>query len=278
MHAHGCQQDGLHSILRLLQERRAIDFSAYKPGTIRRRLEIRLLRTGTADYATYYQYLARHPAEMDLLLDTMTITVSRFFRNPFVFELLSDQILPGLMAASRNGGVRIWCAGCARGEEAYSLAILLRELSARAPASDPPFIIATDIDREALAHAARASYRSDELSGADRDYRDRYFTADNGSYRLREEVRAMVTLAWHDLTTCRPPREGIFSDYHLVLCRNTLIYFTRELCERVMDCLARTVTCSGSLVLGEAEMITAGLRKDFREISPRSRIYQKEAL
>lgn len=270
------EDNELYSILHYMKEQRAIDFSAYKPGTIKRRLEIRMVRTGMADYGAYYRYLAKHPAETDLLLDAMTISVSHFFRNPFVFELLKTQILPELTAATPKGGLRIWCAGSARGEEAYSLAILLKELISKKAVSDPPFIIATDIDREALAYAGRASYRGDELTEVNKDYLDRYFTEDNGKYSLREEVRSMVTFAWHDITSCRPPKEGIFSDYHLVLCRNTLIYFTRALCEKVLECLARTVTNRGCLVLGEAETIPSGLKTDFHEISPRSRIFHKE--
>ncbi len=278
MHANNSRQDELYRILGYLQEQRAVDFSGYKPGTIQRRVELRLARTGMPDYAAYYRYLMEHQAETDLLLSTMTITVSHFFRNPPVFKLLRDQVLPGLAASSGKGGLRIWCAGCARGEEPYSIAILLREMFSEGAISMPVFIIATDIDRDALAYAARGSYQANDLAALGRDYRDRYFIGNNGCYRVREEIRSMVTFAWHDITTCRPPREGVFADYQLILCRNTLIYFKRALYERVLACLTGLLANKGCLVLGEAEMIPARMARNFREIASRSRIFIKEGI
>ena len=277
MHSNNNHQDIFCRIFGYLKEQRAVDFSGYKHGTIQRRLETRLLRTGMADYDAYFRYLLSHPAEKDLLMDAMTIKVSTFFRNPPVFKLLMKQILPKLSAAADRSRLRIWCAGCARGEEAYSIAILLKEIFDRQSISMPVFIIATDIDRNALAHAERACYLAEDLTGLEQDHLDRYFIRENCMFRLREEIRSMVTFAWHDLTTCRSPKEGIFSDYDLVLCRNTLIYFTRPLFEKVLECLAGVLANRGILVLGEAETITARLKTNFKEIACRSRMFIKEA-
>lgn len=119
--------------------------------------------------------------------------------------------------------------------------------------------------------------QGEALAEVRKQYLDTYFVADRDGYRLRDDIRALVTFARHDVTTCRPPREGIFSNYHLVLCRNTLIYFNRDLGERVMTSLARCLTPGGCLLLGEAEALPATLARDLREIVPRSRIYRKEA-
>ena len=259
-----------------MKEKRAIDFSAYKPGTIKRRIALRLLDTGMPDYNAYSRHLSADPVEIDRLLDALTINVSRFFRNPLVFEILKEFILPELIDAAPTGGLRIWCAGCARGEEAYSIAILLKEISAAITATVPAFILATDIDRSALAFAASASYRDEALTEVKKAVLEKYFVAENNGYRLTEEIRSMVTFAWHDLTTSQPPKEGIFSNYHLILCRNTLIYFNRELGERTMEFLSGVLAAGGCLVLGEAEAIPSRLHRGLREAIPRTRIFRKE--
>ena len=273
---HDTCQDDLVGILEFVKEKRAIDFSAYKPGTIKRRIALRLLDTGMPDYNAYSRHLSADPVEIDRLLDALTINVSRFFRNPLVFEILKEFILPELIDAAPTGGLRIWCAGCARGEEAYSIAILLKEISAAITATVPAFILATDIDRSALAFAASASYRDEALTEVKKAVLEKYFVAENNGYRLTEEIRSMVTFAWHDLTTSQPPKEGIFSNYHLILCRNTLIYFNRELGERTMEFLSGVLAAGGCLVLGEAEAIPSRLHRGLREAIPRTRIFRKE--
>jgi len=273
---HDTCQDDLVGILEFVKEKRAIDFSAYKPGTIKRRIDLRLLDTGMPDCNAYYRHLSADPAEIDLLLNALTINVSRFFRNPLVFEILKEQILPTLIDTSPPGGLRIWCAGCARGEEAYSIAILLKEISPAVAATVPAFILATDIDRSALTFAASASYRDEALTEVKKAVLEKYFIAENNGYRLTEEIRSMVTFAWHDLATSQPPKEGIFSNYHLILCRNTLIYFKPELSERTMEFLSGVLADGGCLVLGEAEAVPSRLHRDLREAIPRTRIFRKE--
>lgn len=268
--------DGLSGILDFVKEKRAIDFSAYKHGTINRRMALRLLETGMPDYDSYYRHLSADPAEIDLLLDALTINVSCFFRNPLVFEILKEQILPTLIEASPPGGLRIWCAGCARGEEAYSIAILLKEISPEIGETVPAFILATDIDRSALAFAASAFYRGDALTEVKKAVFEKYFVAGNNGYRLTGEIRSMVTFARHDLATSKPPKEGIFSNYHLILCRNTLIYFNRELAERTVKFLSGVLDAGGYLVLGEAEAVPSRLRRDLRGAIPRPGIFRKE--
>jgi chemotaxis protein methyltransferase CheR len=267
----------LKNILDILHDRRAIDFSGYKPGTLMRRINLRLLCTDVPDYAAYRRYLAEHPPEIDLLLDALTITVSHFFRNPFVFEVLREFVIPDLIESAPPGGLRIWCAGCARGEEPYSVAILAQEICSHEAPDLPISILATDIDKPALAFALKGRYQADALAEVKKQYLDAYFTADSDGYRVRDDIRAVATFARHDVTTCHPPKEGLFSDYHLILCRNTLIYFNRELCEQVVTSLARSLSSGGYLVLGEAEMIPVAMAREFSEIFPRTRIYRKEA-
>lgn len=266
----------LQNILAFLHQERSVDFSDYKPGTLVRRINLRLLTTGTPDYPAYRRYLDAHPAEIDELFAALTITVSRFFRNPLTFEILREFILPQLLEAAPPGGLRIWCAGCARGEEAYSLAILYRELCRQEGWILPLYLLATDIDLAALAVAARGHYPEEALVEVKKATLDQYFTPERNGYQIKEEIRSLVIFARHDLTTCQAPRAGIFSDYHLILCRNTLIYFNRDLGARVVTSLARSLLPNGMLVLGEAETIPSSLARHLREIFPRTHIYRKE--
>jgi chemotaxis methyl-accepting protein methylase len=265
----------LSGILDVLHVQRAIDFSGYRTGTLMRRIDLRLLSTGTPDYAAYLRYLSEHPAEIDLLLDALTITVSHFFRNPLVFEVLHELVIPSLAELNPPGGLRVWCAGCARGEEAYSVSMLISEICSREIPERPVYILASDIDRPALAFAVQGCFQGDALAEVKKHYLDTYFYPGGDGYRVVDELRSMVTFVRHDVTTCRAPKEGVFSDYHLILCRNTLIYFNRELGEQVVTSLARSLTPGGYLVLGEAETLPAALMREFREIFPRTRIYRK---
>lgn len=267
--------DSLPALLAYVRQRRAVDFSAYRSGTVRRRLALRLAATGCSDYAAYLQTLKADPAELAALLDALTIKVSAFFRNPLVFEVLRERALPELLEASRGRTLRVWCAGCARGEEPYSVAILLRELRKEKSAA-PPFILATDIDREALAEARAGRYPAEALAEVKKVYLDRYFTPEKERFRLNEAVRSMVVFAEHDLACGSAPREGLFSDYQLILCRNVLIYFDLDLQVRVLRGLAERLTPGGYLLLGEAETLLPPTAGEFAEILPGTKIFRKE--
>lgn len=266
--------DNLHTLLEYVRKLRAIDFNAYRPGTIKRRLEIRLSATGMPDYASYLQYIEENPKEIDALIDTLTIKVSHFFRNSFVFEVMKSFILPELIDTHRGDALRIWCAGCARGEEAYSVAILLKEVMGKEKIFPQTFILATDIDRETVEDARRAVYTTESLVEVKKGCLDKYFTVEHDFYRLKNEIRSMVTFAYHDVTTCKLPKEGIFSDYHLILCRNVLIYFERDTQERVMGSLSGSILKDGYLVLGESETIPHQL-DNFYEVMPYTKAFKK---
>lgn len=267
--------DNLQSFLEHVRELRAIDFNAYRPGTIRRRLQLRLSATGMPDYASYHEYLRENPGEIDALIDSLTIKVSYFFRNPFVFETLYEFVLPEIMDTFKDDTLRIWCAGCARGEEPYSIAIQLKEIIKKEALSPKIFIIGTDIDRQALEDARKGEYSADSLSEVKKNYLDRHFTFKNGLYRLREEILSMVTFAYHDVTTLTTPKEGIFSDYHLIFCRNVLIYFEKDICTKVLNSLSGFVFKSGYLVLGEAEAMPSELMNEFEDMFRRTKLFRR---
>ena len=272
---HDITAGSLHALMEHVRGLRGIDFTVYKPGTIRRRLQLRLAATGMPDYASYHKYLIENPGEMDALIDSLTIKVSYFFRNPFVFEALHEFVLPEIMDAFKDDTLRIWCAGCATGEEPYSLAILLKEFIKKEAISPKVFIIGTDIDRQALKDAEKALYSADSLSEVKKGCLDRHFTFKDGLYRLDEEIRSMVTFAYHDVTDLSPPREGIFSDYHLIFCRNVLIYFEQDTCKKVLNSLSGFILQSGCLALGEAEAMPPELMNDFEEALRKTKLFRR---
>jgi chemotaxis methyl-accepting protein methylase len=268
--------EAVHEILRHVKEIRAVDFNAYNANTVKRRLALRMGLTGKQDYALYLDYLKETPEEMDALIDALTIKVSCFFRNPLVFELLREYVLPELMDAHREEGLRVWSAGCARGEEAYSTAIIIKEIAEKENISSRAFILATDIDREALNDAIMAGYADEALSEVKKGCLDRHFVPQAGLYMLKEEITSMVNFAFHDVTILKSPKEGIFSDYHIILCRNVLIYFNSDLQKKVIGYLSALIPVKGCLVLGEAETLPEGLRGHFNELMPGSKIFRKE--
>lgn len=267
-----CQPE-FNDILYYLKKSRGLDFNTYQIGTINRRLLLRLTKTGLPDFAAYLRYLHEQPQEIDALIEALTIKVSNFFRNPYVFEFLHEFVLPELLATHKNDGLRIWSAGCARGEEIYSVAILLKELGTTPGSS---FLIATDIDQEALIEAGQALYRAEALHEVKKMYLDRYFVKQNADlYALNDEIRSMVTFAAHDLTTCTSPKQGVFSDYHLILCRNVLIYLNVGLQHQVIDNITRLINRNYFLVLGEAETVPLSLAAEFDEFGYHTKIFRK---
>jgi len=267
--------DNISQILNYVKEQRAVDFNAYRPDTIKRRLDLRINSVGAPDYNSYLYCLKENPQEIEGLIDTLTIKVSHFFRNPFVFEAIMKVVLPDLIESRQGEGLRIWCAGCARGEEAYSTAILLNEIMREELLFTHLFLLATDIDRSALDDGQNAVYTDEALSEVKKGYFDRYFAPEGDSYRVKEEIREMVTFAYHDITTCKPPKEGIFSNYHVILCRNVLIYLDRYTQEKVLESLSGFLLNKGYLILGEAETMPPQLSGDFYEVIPYTKVFRK---
>lgn len=270
------QAESLEPLLAVLASRRLIDFDAYHPAMLRRRLQLRLRMLSLPDFSAYHAYLNEHPEEIDRLLEAMSITVSCFFRNRLTFALLRERIIPALISAAGDEGVRIWCAGCGQGEEAYSMAILTHDYCQQEGISKPVLILATDIDREALTWAQRGWYPSETLDEVSKRHFEQYFTASGNGYQLAAVVRGLVTFAHHDLTSGTLPPEGIFSDYQLILCRNVLIYFKPERSSVVQRQLAAHLKFGGWLVLGEAETIVPTLGNSLEEVMPGTHIFRKE--
>lgn len=286
----------LELIQKGLQERHGVDFSLYRKGTVRRRLSRRMAATNSENYRAYFHVLEKDPEEYARLLRYLTIKVSRFFRNSPVFEILSDEILPDIMKAkkSRNDKtLRIWCPGCAFGEEAYSVAITLVEyFETRLEKIEDlnVSIFGTDIDEDALDRAGFGMYDSEGVKEVKKGILDTYFTPIEGvklrsqagftydaNYQVIESIRNLVNFSKHDLTseTKKSPPAGVIANYDLVLCRNVLAYFSQPLQKTAFSNLFNSLDPGGYLILGRSETIPKDLDPFFIPQNPRYKVYKK---
>jgi two-component system CheB/CheR fusion protein len=261
----------LEAFLDEIRQRFGMDFGSYKLPTIRRRLQRRVVATGLNDLSEYIAYLDTHPEEYSKLLDSFLIKVTEFFRDPDLYEHLRTTVLPELIERSRgkNREIRVWSAGCATGEEAYSLGIALAETLGEELDLFDVRIFATDADPGAISYARAGAYPGRALSGLSAEDIGRYFTHDNGTYYVRKRIRSMIVFGEHDLG-----RRAPFPRIDLVLCRNVLIYFTQQLQQFVLRSFAYSLSDNGVLVLGKAET-TSPLPAYFETEEARLRIYRR---
>jgi chemotaxis protein methyltransferase CheR len=262
----------LAAIGKILKSHQNFSMSVYKDKCMKRRVAIRMRSSRCNDAAAYCALLLHSDKEIDLLKKALTIHVSQFFRNPSMFEKLRLEVLPLLYLSCARKGVplRIWSLGCAGGEEAYSLAILLQEHFARDLRRTPTSIDATDIDEETLEAARKAEYNEDRLRDLPDQSYGRYFHPSDSRVQLSEAIREMVTFYKDNITAVEK-----FLPCSLVLCRNTLIYFTRPEQEKILHGLADILPSGGMLVLGKSETLVGDVRRRFTVVCPVERIYRR---
>jgi two-component system, chemotaxis family, CheB/CheR fusion protein len=267
-------EESLQALLTQVRERNGIDFSQYKQPTILRRLQRRMVAVGMPTLPDYLRYLARHSEEYSRLIASFLIHVTEFFRDPKLFAALREEILPELIAdkrtATMGNELRIWSAGCATGEEAYSLAILVAEALGMQLTQFKIHIFATDLDEEAVAFARRGVYPAVALVNIPEELRSRYFTRLDGSYEVTSQLRSLVIFGQHDLGQRAP-----FPHIDLVLCRNVLIYFTPELQQRALHIFAFALRDGGYLALGKAETVRP-LEAYFAPAHERLKLYRRQ--
>src|SRR5579884_3861867 len=246
------EEKQLRSFLDQLRERSGIDFNSYKLPTITRRLQRRMAATGSEKLTDYIRYLQREPSEYQRLVNSFLIKVTEFFRDPELYAYLRDQILPTLAEeVKKRHELRIWSAGCATGEEAYSLAILLWEILGQELEHTSVRIFATDLDADAVAFARQGVYPASAVSSIPPDLLERYFNRINSAYEVKKHVRGLVVFGQHDLAQRAP-----FPRIDLILFRNVLIYFTPDMQKRALQLFAFSLRDAGYLVLGKAETVS----------------------
>ncbi len=245
-------EDVLRGILERVSRQASIDFRPYKTSTILRRIGRRMTVTRNRTMQEYSEYLQAHPEEIGELVKSFLINVTQFFRDPDAFDYLRSDILPKLITQARESDrvLRFWTAGCASGEEPYSLAMLLTELLGAELSEWSVKIFATDLDEAAISFARRGLYSENLVKGIPAEYRDRFFERVDHGYRISKTLRQMVIFGQQDLSRSAP-----FPRINLVLCRNVLIYFTPELQEYVLNQFAFSLSPGGYLFLGKAETV-----------------------
>ena len=273
-------QPEIDLILAYLQEQTGLNFSGNHLSMIKRRLQVRLSKTAHTSYEDYLEFLKQDEGELADLLDALTINVSRFFRDSFTFEYFFHHLLPQISAGkgkSRYATLRIWSAGCAAGEEAYSMAILIKEYLEKDKSPISPTIFATDIDLPALEAARAGVYPMKSILNVKQEYMNKYFDAESDRYALRPAIKTMVDFSTFDMLNdvTHVPKESIYGGFDVVLCRNLLIYFKAAFQEIIVEKLYQSLNKNGILILGESERPMGKYRNEFREVTPLCRIYQK---
>lgn len=267
---HGCD-DELRALQEKIQRERGFNCLLYKNRCLRRRIQVRMRARGHTGFADYAALLDHDPQEYERLLDALTINVTKFFRNPDTWAAVDAEVLPALFADA-PGQRRIWSAGCSSGEEPYTLAILLREWALRNGRMSELHrfsILGTDIDRESLQAAERGEYPDHALTDTPAELRERWF-AGAPLARLRDEAREGVTFRRLDMISQRAPR-----GCSLVVCRNVIIYFEREVQASVFQSFADALLPGGFLVLGKAETLHGPARAHFQQINARERVFRR---
>jgi len=260
----------LVTICAVLNSRLGRDFGQYKSSTLMRRVRRRMQVLHIEDPNEYITQLRKLPNEPDLLFREILIGVTRFFRDPAMFEALAETVLPELISSGApDEPIRVWVAGCATGEEAYSLAILFKEALAAADSRRVVTIFATDIDDRAIT-IARAGLYSDLIEADTTVERlERHFVKEGPRYRVAKHIRDMCVFSTHDLVKDPP-----FSRLDMVSCRNLLIYFEAPLQQRVVSTFHYGIRPNGFLWLGPSETIAASARL-FKAFDKRSRIFRR---
>ena len=270
----------LDKILATVQGITGIDLVGYRRPMLERRLAARIRALRLGDSAAYLQRLKTHPDECHRLIDAVGINVSSFFRNPLVFEIIKERIIPDILerrGRMPSNEIRVWSAGCSKGEEVYSIAILLH-MALRGKVGDWVLhIFATDMDGEALEMARTATYPRESFEFTKLGVLDNYFKPNESGFELRPFIRKMVRFSKHDLTsrTAPIPPDSVFGGFDLTLCRNVLIYFSRDTQARVLGNLCKSVAKGGYLVLGESEALFPDVEEKLDTVDKGSRIYRK---
>lgn len=252
----------------LIRDRVGFHCHDYKEKCLRRRIAVRMRACGVHSYGDYAELLEGDAGERARLIDVITINVSKFFRNAEAWAVVRRNVVPELYRLPWPE-IRIWSAGCATGEEAYSMAMVLLEYAEDHGEDASRFrILGTDIDAASLALARRAEYGAFSFSETPAADRARWF--DEGTGRVRADVRRMVEFASHDLI-----QEPAPVPQHLILCRNVVIYFERDAQQRLFRQFGQTLEPGSFLVLGKVESLFGPVAAQFRPVAGRERVFRR---
>ena len=261
-------------ILEVLFEYNGLDFSLYKEGTLRRRIDSRLRTLSLSDYEEYLNNLKTDESERIELINSIAINVTEFFRNPEIFEVFKEKVIPQILfykTKKKHHIIKVWSCGCSSGDEPYSASIILKEKLGKNIDKFLIKIIGTDIDNESLRTARNVTYLENSLKALDGDLLQKYFEKKSDEeYKLKFDVSSMVKFLNHDVVMDKP-----IVGCDVILCRNLLIYFNKELQEEILLKFNECLNPGGFLILGMMESLKGSTRDMFEKFDNKLRIYRK---
>jgi chemotaxis protein methyltransferase CheR len=255
-------------VKKMIYETSGLDCSGYRDEYLHRRFKIRLRATGSDNYGKYIVYLRKNLEEFQNLLNDLTINYTTFFRDVDVYAYLQKTLLPKILLSSNH--VRIWSAGCATGEEPYSLAILAHKVLGQSIDSHVVTVYASDFDKDALAKAEAGVYLQKQLSFLDTFSINKFFTKDGENCRVNDFVKRMVRFEHVDLNT-----PCLHQNIDLILCRNVMIYFSKESQQKIHMNFYNSLKDGGYFITGKSEILTGEPSTKFQPIDLLARVYQK---
>jgi two-component system, chemotaxis family, CheB/CheR fusion protein len=256
-------------LLEFVRDIRGFDYSSYKRPSLMRRVEKRMQTVGVESYEDYRHYLEAEPREFDQLFNTILINVTGFFRDPVAWDYVRRETIPSLLESRSDGeAIRIWSAGCASGEEAYTAGIILAEALGEIDFRERVKIYATDVDEEALTEARHAVFSAKQIAGIPEELRDKYFQPVDGEFVVRGDLRRAVVFGRNDLISDPP-----ISRVDLIISRNTLMYFGSQAQRRILSNFYFALNPDGFLFLGKAEALMSRTNF-FVPVDLKSRVFQ----
>jgi chemotaxis protein methyltransferase CheR len=268
------EDPGFESLKRVITESTGFNCEQYKEAHFRRRVNVRVRATNSENYAEYLRLLRKDSKEHEYLTKALTINVSEFFRNPETFRVIEKEVIPFLIKSRSNSlirSIRIWSAGCATGEEVYSLAILLHRVLGKDLDRYRISIIGTDIDNLSLEKARKGIYRENVLKNVDISTKENYFVKHGETYQVSDQLRSMIRFKRHDMIS-----EPYTDRFDLIICRNVMIYFKKEIQEQLQLSFHQVLNREGVFVIGKAETLLGTASKRFKPYNARERLYIKE--
>jgi chemotaxis protein methyltransferase CheR len=262
------ENTAFQKVKRMIKESAGLDCSGYRDEYLKRRFEVRLRATDTNTYGRYIVYLNRHPEEFTHLLNDLTINYTTFFRDTDVYDHLEKKLLPRLFLSKKP--VTIWSAGCASGEEPYSLSILVHKILGKNLSNSLVSIIASDIDKDALGKAERGFYQTRHLSTLSPLMIERFFDKQDDGYLVKDSLKKIIHFEQFDLMT-----KPLHQNLDLILCRNVMIYFSKEGQQHIHMNFYHALRDGGYMITGKSEILSGEPATAFTALDYITRVYQK---
>jgi len=270
----------VEALVQIMNQAHGLDISAYDESFLLKSVAKRLSETGSKTMAAYGECLAGNRVEAEGLARSLRIGYSEFFRDPLAFALLEQVVLPSLVAArgtSHPTELRVWSAGCAAGQEAWSVAILLEELNAKRERPVPFRVFATDTSEAELDVARHGAYDSAAVQNVRLKQCRKYFTVAGDSHQIAPALAARVAFSIYDLLDERTasPADSLYGDFDLILCCNLLFYYRPDMRRRILDKLCGALSHGGYFVTGEAERAVLAEQAGLRAVAPPAAVFRK---